>query len=423
MTAPRFIDRVTPPLGPGDYTVTVTQTVTAAGVAEGYQATQRFSVAGAHASLPAGAVASVFPPPASQGDFANALPHVALSEPSLPWQRTPGGPPPSPATLLGSWLAVLVFDAGDPPPAPRTITLAELASGSRVYSAPYTRETGEQPTDPVTVIDVPVDLFAAIAPAAADLPWLAHVRSVDVAAKATDRDSAAPTDYAVVLANRLPAPGTVSTAHLVSLEGLGDRLPGGTASLSGYDAVRLISLVSWSFGTEQLTETFSDALAALSLGPLQRPFDADAGAGSSAARAAVQTAFGLGYVPFDHTLRNGDATVSWYRGPLLPRTSAASLQPPFADPDQLTRLDPGSGMFDVSYSAAWTLGRLLALRDNGFATALYRWKLSQTADAVAALEQERLDGLVPETDPGDDQVKRAVKALLAPALEALGGDG
>ena len=82
---------------------------------------------------------------------------------------------------------------------------------------------GQSPDDRCTVIDVPVALFSQIAPAAADLPYLAHVREVDTIA---GTDSAATSEqHAVIVANRVPAPQGVARAFLVSLEGMAGYLP------------------------------------------------------------------------------------------------------------------------------------------------------------------------------------------------------
>jgi hypothetical protein len=43
----------------------------------------------------------------------------------------------------------------------------------------------------------------------------------------------------------------------------------------------------------------------------------------------------------------------------------------------LVRYDTDIAMFDVSYAAAWELGRLLALRDKELSTGLYQWKRQQ----------------------------------------------
>jgi hypothetical protein len=422
-----FGDHVSAPLDAGEHTVTVTQKVTIGQPVEGYTASRRFSVAGARFGLAPGTISACFPPAGSQGDFANVLAHVVLSQPSLPWQRSPSTTRIPSGQALPSWLAILVFDAADPPPEPQTVTLAQLASAGSVF-VPERPPGPEALTDPVTVIDVPIELFTAIAPALADLPWIAHVRRAEVARKATDGDTAVPTDYAVVLANRLPAPATLSTAHLVSLEWFGSYLPGSSGANpfpAGCSAVRLVTLASWTFGTESLAETFQGALLdATDAGPLQRrPVPVQGGA--PAAEQAVAAALGMGYTALNHGLRNGEATVSWYRGPLLPLAGAPTTAPPYRDADQLLRFDPTTGMLDVSYSAAWTLGRLLALRDSAFATALYRWKLTQTQRAINLLEQQLLDDALADAaaqaglDEAEPRASRAAKSLVGGALDAM----
>jgi hypothetical protein len=52
-------------------------------------------------------------------------------------------------------------------------------------------------------------------------------------------------------------------------------------------------------------------------------------------------------------------------------------------------------MFDVSYAAAWELGRLLALQSKSFAINLYRWKRSHARklkDAETLLAHLPFDG-------------------------------
>jgi hypothetical protein len=61
---------------------------------------------------------------------------------------------------------------------------------------------------------------------------------------------------------------------------------------------------------------------------------------------------------------------------------------PVNGPDTCTAYNPDTGMFDVSYAAAWQIGRLLALQNGNFATALYNWKRSNTQLAIAAFEEE-----------------------------------
>ena len=424
-----FLQNRPPRLESGDFTVTVTQKVTIDGVAtEQFSAEQEFFVTGLRYTLPPAAIASVFPPDGNQGEFSNVLPHVVLAQPTLPWQRSLG------AGVAGrpTWLAVLLFDEADPPPAPAQRTIADLASSGGVLFPARDREPGEQTTDPVTTIDVPLALFNAIAPSAADLQWLAHVRETEA-----PPGGSGPSDNAVVFGNRLPAAGAISTAHLVALEGYAPYLPAndGTPSAAipaGTTAVRVVSLASWTFTAIDLHETFQEMLTPpqMTPAPLQRPV-ANASSGDASADAAVQNALGMGYTALDHALQNGDSTVSWYRGPLVPLGSPPDAEPPYANADAQVRFDPTTGMLDVSRAAAWQLGRLLALHDLAFATALYRWKLGRTADAVNALEQEIIESELPapaQGTPADAapgaRLAQVAKTVVAPAAERLArGEG
>jgi hypothetical protein len=364
---------------------------------------------------------------------------VVLTNATLPWQRSPKADPPAVTGFAQAptWLAVLLFDQDDPPPAPRQGTLAELTSPpAGTGLPPFTLEQGETAADPVTYVDVPFGLFNAIAPTTADLGWLAHAREVDPSQKASggspaQTPGAAGTEqYAVVFGNRLPAAGNTSTAMLVSLEGFDGYLPAddgtpGASWSTAPQAVRLVCLQSWTFGAVELPETFQELLTGVSRSALQMPFDASAPSASADADAAVQAAFGMGYTALDHALVDGGTTVSWYRGPLLPLgASSAVLTPPYAGPDPLLRYDPQTGLFDVSYAAAWQLGQLLALQNSSYARALYRWKLTQTHAAVAAEELALLDRQLPPAAAlslaaGNGRFAAVARSLVAPAVAQL----
>jgi hypothetical protein len=402
-----------PPLESGNFTLTVSQQITVSGtVVETFSNSQQFYVAGERYALQASDINSVFPPIGSQGEFSNTLAHVVFNSPTLPWQRSPVPSPPAITSgqPVPTWLGVLVFDHNDPAPAPQPATIADLQATAKTFFPLRVAEDGEDPSTPVTVIDVPLALFNAIAPSLADLSWMAHLRTVDPSAKAGT--TAAPVDYGVVFGNRLPVPGNVATACLVSFEGFGPYLPAsdGTPSSAipaGTTHVRVVVLHSWTFTALDLKQTFAGLLTQLDMAPaaLALPYDTAKATGESAADSAVQNAFGLGYTALDHALRDGSATVSWYRGPLLPLAVPVTSTPPWADADQLVRYDPSTGLFDASYAAAWQLGRLLALHDSAYATALYRWKLTQTQAQVSALEQQIIDQeLPPVVQTGADDV-------------------
>ncbi len=99
----------------------------------------------------------------------------------------------------------------------------------------------------------------------------------------------------------------------------------------------------------------------------------------------------LGFVPVRHRLRAQGKTISWYRGPLVPFAPEpfdATALLNVKNADELVRYHQSTGMFEVSYAAAWELGRLLALRSKKFSTALFNWKRRHNLQIKQAEQQE-----------------------------------
>ena len=83
----------------------------------------------------------------------------------------------------------------------------------------------------------------------------------------------------------------------------------------------------------------------------------------------------MSFTPIEHRFRQGDTSVSWYRGPLIASQSSQShVHLPSMAADPLLQYFPKVKMLNVSYAAAWEMGRLLALQDKHFSTSLFRWK-------------------------------------------------
>jgi hypothetical protein len=82
--------------------------------------------------------------------------------------------------------------------------------------------------------------------------------------------------------------------------------------------------------------------------------------------------------------------VSWYRGPLVPYAVPRRANVPVWSADASLRLDPGSGMLDASYAAAWQLGRLIALQNEEYCSALLTWKRGARRDTIQRMEQDIL---------------------------------
>jgi hypothetical protein len=114
-----------------------------------------------------------------------------------------------------------------------------------------------------------------------------------------------------------------------------------------------------------------------------------------------------GHVATAHTTRRGQETTAWFRGPLIPdpvdrpgpREPAPGepegLRYPLAHhADQLRRVSP-DGQEDLSYAAAFEIGRLLALSRPGVVTALNQWRRQRFAAATTAAVGKRLAELAP----------------------------
>ncbi len=413
-----------PPLRAGDYTIVAEQEVDELKESSNsgkYSQEIDFSVAGPRFTLNPADVYSVYPPQGQLGDFANTLPHVVFTRRTLPWERslTPGVREDQDKK---PWMALLVLSAADlknehPPmgdfpklesrqvkhllnPTEKWVVGPILSTGSTLK--PDGLADYENETDLCNTIDLPWQLFRQVAPSAADLDYLAHVREVNTGAKET-LSFLADGWFSVVLANRFPeaktkgakpATAVENRAYLVSLEGMEKYLPGATADAgSGVTHVRLAVLSSWSFFCYEAFE-FKSAMKALDVARIGIPWS---GAAESPEEKLVEEAYTLGYSALNHATRLGDKAVSWYRGPLVPLELYKETMYTFrVAADSALRYNPIDGMMDVSYAVAFQLGRLLALQDRHFATALYAYRNGVRRQINRVLARKRVESIFDE---------------------------
>lgn len=401
-----------PTLAPGEYTVTVTPTLkTGATPLATQSVTETFHVGGPRYALTGSEAYSCYPAPGQIGQLYDTLPHIVFDRCTLPWERTIDGSDPT--LPHDPWLALILLTDADfvheiekrvPPVVPRT--LAEVLKhnegsiiGPSIHLDPYDAET-----DLCQTIDLPADLFSAVMPRKEDLQYLAHVREVETDHKET-WSLLKEGKFSVVVCNRFPETqptptgekdwGIVNTVCLVSLEGWGDYLKTHTLP-QGIKSCRLLVLGSWRF-TCQGSSLFKSLMKGLNDERLlsRKPLPGDDGK----ALTYINSAFQRGFTLVNHDLRNEDTTISWYRGPLAPMSYERSMS--YLDiscADAALRYNPETGMFDASYAAAWQLGRLLALQDQAFAQALFRfrteyqrWIRRTNTDALGAMAQKGKD--------------------------------
>jgi hypothetical protein len=302
-------------------------------------------------------ILSVFPPAGNQGDHSDLLPHLTLNRSTLPWEHRA-----VPERKDIPWLALLLFDEQEGPEV-KSKRLDELKKDPVVFPE-FKLGPGQHWEDQVTVIDVQRELLFKILPSGEALKRLAYVRP-------GTRSEAA----AVIVGSQPPQRGRASIAHLVSLEGRYREsgefdYPGDTGANPA--PIRLLSIHSWRFACLDEQQNFTNLLLNLNSGTLRLPKNDNLDA---------EKYLAMGCVPLHHTTRLGDQTISWYHGPLVPGENSTReadlLTHPIQVSDELMRFHPGLSVFDVSYAAAWELGRFLALQSKTFATALFQWKESR----------------------------------------------
>jgi len=367
-----------PPLVAGQYEVKSNITlknVISGGKDAGYQNnTLSFIVAAPRFSLDLALIYGTYPLAGSTGAYHTSLPHIVLGRKTLPWERTIDT-----EANKNPWMCLLLLtdeeiarhhvqnrkisiDAVTNNGGDNNLIVPQLASESWAKQGPN-QKSGE-----AEIMELPLLLYNRISPKAQELSSLVHSRQVDT----TDKEDTTTNPkgwYAVVVGNRLPQAGKNNNVFLVSLEGHPDAQKNDPNAQQ--KRIRMVVLHKWSFTESGATfEEIADTLLKTT-GPLRIEPATDRPLAET-----TKKALRFGYMPLSHELRNGQQQSSWYRGPLVPVDVAYPQLYQYQSADQALRFDPKTGFFDISYAAAWQLGRLLALKSPGYFKALSEWKMS-----------------------------------------------
>lgn len=463
-----LFDYVTPPLMPGSYRVEASTRVHASGINETLSQTRHFDVVGPRFALSPADVGGVFPPRNARGSFEGTLPHIAIKRRTFPWERRIAAALPRPAASAQPpeypvpWVALLLFDDGE-------YTLLEDLPLENVVPPSVFDALGRPEGIRVTAVEADTELVRSLMPSIEELQLLTHVRWVNK----DDRElSVEGSDgwFSVVMGNRLPVRGAKCRACLVSLEQRPELIPvdapgsispprdgrfprppsgvldaemlpddtrrrragdprnvraqivGGVIDPSNYvvdgeagqlvigPRVRLVVLDSWQFTCEG-AGTFRHLMENLDVGMIGKPD-----------KTSQPQLTDTGHLRLRLVDRAGVEESVWYRGPLVQYELTRDTQGPYHSADQARRVAPDTGAEDVSYAAAFEVGRLLAAADGRLAQELMRWRReafrqSGRTDVLAELQQNFPLGITAQ--PIEELHKTLTPVLTASVVEKI----
>ena len=406
----RLYDNYEAPLPGGSYRFVIQQTVTLEGEeARHYYRDQKFEVMAPRYSIEPDEVQAYYPPPGGTSNYQNVLPHLVLRTRNLPWERT--------LSTREPWLALLVLSdqeirdgrvivkngkvADLQPDSPDVDPWTRVEQGERILLPKFTHN--EDLNTPVRLLDIDPKLFLKVCPRREELSLLAHIRHVDIADK-IPLEMVANGEFSVIVANRFP-PAGASTIHLVSLEGWEKLLNTPSDQSLPAPRLRLITLANWSFVCDSSgKDSFAGLMQQLRNNAAQFGIELPAPSASD----DVNQALAKGYVPLDYRPLDSTTAFAWYRGPLSPLVRRQTDQPAFKLADAALIFDKRTGVMDVSYAAAWELGRLLALGSPAFTKGLRLFvEQSQNAAEFARQIEEFIElhrGVFDGPRSGDEQV-------------------
>lgn len=407
----KIYDRYQPALTAGFYKVEVDQQFRVdANPQKNYTSSLTFEVAAEQFSISPQLVSSVFPPADSLGDFTTVLPHMTISRSTFPWERRSDK-----ASTDKPWVALLLFSEDELAP---KVDFKQSPQDFHNSFSLDTMQRSDAYASPVSLVLVGKDLRTNIFPKSEEIAYLAHVRGK------------IGNEQAVIVANRLPFRNKRNFVHLVSLEEsfAGADFVGKPGS--GGDYYQFVSLYNWEFFctdhfivTPELFPVFkSDKTVYGALESLQNAeyfdakdfIDAIAAVTGSPVLGEMQKRLlatfevshlnqilshlnrtpntlrlpqeddslnKMGYLRVDYKLKTGELVNGVYRGPLVPFLPDASngvdqmiADPPLSSDSWFTIIKDKDDVVDISYAAAWELGRLMALADKKFSAALFLWK-------------------------------------------------
>ncbi|KAF5856163.1 hypothetical protein ETB97_007820 [Aspergillus alliaceus] len=437
-----------------------------------------FNVVGPRFSLPEGALHSFYPPQGHE-DRAEVLPNVVLNDPTLPWERVGSWKQPKPPKgdfdqNRVPWLAVFVFtqeelrlnasdldnvfqdkDVRDFKKQSTSLSTTMFAKDVNKLSCTntspvlYDASDGDAKTE---VIFLGQELFKSLFSEYDDKGeivesgtgyvqhhrFLAHLRHINLdntpSAARTKSDDYA---YSVIVSHRI---GTLSitkpspvVAHLVNIEGVDS-----TKFSPDKKFVAMSSLYSWEYtclppksvNIEDAFEHLGNSLDVLK--PILTTKDGqildisqekDQNIKNTKDRLSKRIDDGFSLVRY--RVQTGDITAAFTKSPFTPSAVLfpKGTQWPASSTtgSKLQILDPNLNIMDITYSAAWNLGKALGLAHPEFATALARLRKHIYDGGMNEAQRQVINRRSKELGiPTIYKTKEEVLSTLSETLSSLG---
>lgn len=395
-----YIESCTPPIESGEYKLSATQRLKELG--DSVTATQTFVIEGPRFNLAEDDVESVYPPKDMKGSFGLSLPHVVFTRKTLPFERSSfslKNTEENKPSLVAPWIALLLLCEDEILEVNSSTAKKAVCSCAVNISYPLSENEIADGKEECHYIDINTQLFLSIMPTPEELVYLCHTRRVNILAQCLSDKNKADLN-SVLIGNRLPQSsleGSRCRAYVISLE---NHIKDGKYNAE-MDILRLNVLYYWDFISTKETHLMKELFEQLSVDKLTYP--------SAATSDTAKAILAHGYVPLEHRIRNGSKTISFYRGPLVP-LKLENIKSTCDNADSLYKYDPATGMFDISYAAAWQQGRMLTLNSKAIAIKIMRQRQKNLQKLYSVKGKQKLQGKICRLSNGDNE--KAGSSLL-----------
>jgi hypothetical protein len=363
----KIIDYAYPGIETGEYTVSGNLSVTAPEM-ETFTDSEAFTITSKVFTSDPDDIFSVYPADGQTGAFGDVLPHINLRLKTMPWEYENYAD--SEKTKRIPCLAYILLT--DDEYTSKQIRVGDLfnQNDKDVYfpaKSYFGSVTADREDGLCTVLDLSKSVYDNIMPSKSDLPFLAHVKLLNLSAT-EDKITALDGYFATVIANRFPADGE-NCAHLVRVCGYEG------AAFENAKTIRLVSVFSMRF-----TSTHT---VPIPFGRLTKGLSENCGAVGFDGKNENER---LAYSSKRHITRTGEETQSLYRSPLVPsKTQVIDELQSRKTADGRIIYNSETAQMDISYSSAFELGRVLTMKDKNIAQEIidYRKTIKQNINRDA----------------------------------------